>query len=61
MKHVAPLLCALLVCAVTAVAGGVFAHGKPIMAGAIVAAGVTVATLVYQGVRRRLLGPQKLN
>lgn len=53
MSPVKALLFALLVCALTAVASGVFGRGNPMLTGLIIAAGVGIALFAYHLCRRR--------
>jgi hypothetical protein len=54
MKHVVPLLCALLVCALTAVLAALFARGNALAFGLASGAGALVASLAYHAVSRRI-------
>lgn len=61
MRHVVPLLCALLVCAFTAVLAALFARGNAMAIGLVSGVGALAASLTYHAVSRRIThtGEQK--
>lgn len=52
MKHIKPLIVALLVCAITAIVGGVFVENGLLRA-VVTGAGVVIAVFVYQRMSRK--------
>jgi|GEM_PF-3397378 len=56
MMHAAPLLCALLVCALTAVLAALFAQGNVLMLGLLGGVGAFAAAFTYRGIQRHMAG-----
>lgn len=56
MKHAAPLLCALLVCALASVLAALFARGNALVLGLISGAGALAAAFTYRMAQRHVAG-----